>query len=47
MMEDYIIRIYRRDPENPDCLVGVVEEVGKTKHQAFHSCKGLGLYQCP
>ena len=34
-MENYIIRIYRREEDNPRILVGVVEEVGVEGNKAF------------
>jgi hypothetical protein len=40
-MENYIIRIYRRDENNPDRLTGLLESVeGETRHP-FHSLNGL------
>jgi hypothetical protein len=34
-MNCYIVRIYRRDADNPDALVGVVEEVEKQIKHSF------------
>ena len=34
-MENYIVRIYRREEDNPRILVGVVEEVGVEGNKAF------------
>ena len=33
--EDYIIRIYRRDLQDPRMVVGTVEQVGKTMKKGF------------
>jgi hypothetical protein len=35
IMENYIVRIYRREEDNPRVLVGVVEEVGVEGNKAF------------
>ena len=35
MMENYIIRIYRRKKEKPRQIVGIVEEVGVKGKKAF------------
>ena len=34
-MDTYVIRIYRRDENDPRILVGVVEEVGVDGNRAF------------
>ena len=34
-MESYIVRIYRRDDNNANSIVGMVEMVGKKKNRAF------------
>jgi hypothetical protein len=34
-MDSYVIRIYRRDENDPRILVGVVEEVGVEGNRAF------------
>lgn len=48
-MENYIVRVYRRDEQKPDEVVGIVERVEKEDRQPFHSlselCKILSL--CP
>ena len=36
-MNDYIVRIYRRDPKNPQLMIGIVEEVGVTDQKIFHN----------
>jgi hypothetical protein len=35
ILDNYIIRIYRREKNNPRILVGVVEEVGAEGNKAF------------
>lgn len=36
-MNSYLIRIYRRQENNPRLLVGVVEEPGLKEKKAFHN----------
>jgi hypothetical protein len=36
-METYIVRIYRRDRDDPQKIVGLVETVGKDDKKAFAS----------
>jgi len=36
-MESYLVRIYRREEDNPRLLVGVVEEPGENGKKAFHN----------
>jgi len=36
-MTSYLVRIYRKEDNNPRMLVGVVEEVGKDGKNAFHT----------
>ncbi len=36
-MENYIVRIYRRENDNPRMLVGLIEEVGSKGKKAFTS----------
>ena len=47
-MENYIIRIYRRDDQNPDDVIGMVERVEWGDRQPFRGlselCKILSLY---
>ncbi|MBI5755932.1 MAG: hypothetical protein HZA12_03315 [Nitrospirae bacterium] len=40
-MDNYVVRIYRRDTKNPGLLVGVVEEVGVEGNRAFHNLDEL------
>ena len=48
-MENYIVRIYRRDDQNPDDVIGMVERVEWDDRQPFRGlselCKILSL--CP
>lgn len=36
-MENYIVRIYRRDDNDPENVVGMLESVETQKQQPFHS----------
>ena len=36
-MDSYLVRIYRKEENNPRMLVGVVEEVGAKEKKAFHT----------
>jgi hypothetical protein len=36
-MTSYLVRIYRKEENNPRVLVGVVEEVGVKDKKAFHN----------
>ena len=40
-MKDYLIRIHRREKNNPRILVGVVEEVGVEGNKAFSNLDEL------
>ena len=40
-MKDYLIRIHRREKNNPRILVGVVEEVGLEGNKAFSNVDEL------
>lgn len=41
-MEDtYVVRVYRRDSDNPEVLAGVVEEIGIAGNRAFNTLKEL------
>ncbi len=39
-MENYIVRIYRRD-QGPESMTGIVEQVGMERQQVFHSVNDL------
>ncbi len=40
-LDNYIVRIYRREKDNPRLLVGLVEEVGVSGKKAFNSLDDL------
>lgn len=40
-MDSYIVRLYRRDTENPENLVGMVETVGEEAQRSFHTVNEL------
>jgi hypothetical protein len=40
-MESFIVRIYRRDKENPAELTGIVEKVGDGGNRVFHTSAEL------
>jgi hypothetical protein len=40
-METYIIRIYRRDPDDPVKIAGLVETVGEDEEKVFTSLDEL------
>ncbi len=40
-MDNYIVRIYRREKDDPRLLVGLVEEVGVSGRKAFNSLDDL------
>jgi hypothetical protein len=40
-MDSYIVRMYRRDADNPENLVGLVETVGEEEKRPFHSVSEL------
>jgi len=41
ILKDYLIRIHRREKNNPQILVGVVEEVGVEGNKAFSNLDEL------
>jgi len=41
VLENYIIRIYRREKDNPRILVGKVEQVGVEGHKVFSNLDEL------
>jgi hypothetical protein len=41
-VENYIVRIYRREADDPDSVVGTVECVESRLHKAFHGLHRLG-----
>ena len=40
-MESYVIRIYRRDEQNPHNIIGLVEDVGLEAKTPFHNIEEL------
>lgn len=40
-MKTYIVTIYRQDKENPDALIGTVEEAGSGAKKVFHTFETL------
>ena len=40
-MDSYLIRIYRRDKENPEAIVGIIEEIGTGEKQSFKNLSEL------
>ena len=40
-VDNYIVRIYRREKDNPRVLVGLVEEVGESGKKAFNNLDDL------
>ena len=40
-MDSYLIRIYRRDKENPEAIIGIIEEIGSGKKQSFGNLSEL------
>lgn len=46
-MDNYIVRIYRRDEKNPSKLVGIVEEVGVEEKRTFENIDELcEIFRC-
>ncbi len=40
-MDSYLIRIYRRDKENPEDIVGIIEEIGTEEQHSFKNLSEL------
>jgi hypothetical protein len=40
-MDSYLIRIYRRDKQNPDAIVGIIEEIGTESKEPFKDISEL------
>ena len=40
-MENFIVRIYRRQTDDPDCITGVVEKPGLSENKRFSSIEEL------
>ena len=45
-MENYILRIYRRDAQRPDRVVGMVEDVANGETLSFRSLGELTAFLC-
>jgi hypothetical protein len=45
-LENYIVRIYRRDQDRPDGIAGLVELVEAEKKQAFKNMDELSRILC-
>jgi hypothetical protein len=41
VVDNYIVRIYRREKDNPRLLVGLVEEIGVSGKKAFNNLDDL------
>jgi hypothetical protein len=40
-MESYLIRIYRREKDNPEGIVGIIEEIGTERKYSFKNLSDL------
>ena len=40
-MDSYLVRIYRREKDNPEAIVGTIEEIGAKKIQSFKNLSEL------
>ena len=40
-MDSYLIRIYRREKDNPEAIVGTIEEIGAQEIQSFKNLSEL------
>jgi len=40
-LDNYIVRIYRRDGKDPQRVTGIVDEVGGNGNQVFHNLEEL------
>ncbi len=46
-MENYIVRIYRRDEDDPEKVTGMLESVEYETRQSFHSINALQALLTP
>ncbi|OQY06097.1 MAG: hypothetical protein B6I22_06225 [Desulfobacteraceae bacterium 4572_123] len=46
-MDSYLIRIYRREKDNPESIVGIIEEIGTKEKHSFKNLLELGKIICP
>ena len=40
-MDSYLIRIYLRDKDNPESIVGIIEEIGTKEKDSFKNLSEL------
>jgi hypothetical protein len=40
-VQSYIVRVYRRDPDNKDKVAGIIEKVGTQNQKSFLNISGL------
>jgi hypothetical protein len=40
-MQSYIVRVYRRSPDNNNVVAGIIEKVGTEQKNAFQDLTGL------
>ena len=40
-MDSYLVRIYQREKDNPEAIVGTIEEIGAKKIQSFKNLSEL------
>ena len=45
-MDSYLIRIYRREKNNSESIVGIIEEIGSKKKHSFKNMSELGKIIC-
>lgn len=45
-MENYIVRIYRRDEDDPEKVTGMLESVEHETRESFHSINALQALLC-
>jgi len=46
-MDSYLIRIYRREKDKPENIVGIIEEIGAKEKHSFKNLSELGKIICP
>jgi hypothetical protein len=46
VLENYIVRIYRRNPSDPDRIIGVAREIGSDRNIRFGSFEELRGILC-
>ena len=45
-MDSYLIRIYRREKNNSESIVGIIEEIGSKEKHSFKNMSELGKIIC-